>query len=60
MKKLTHCQLRTCMSCSIEYICFYILKIFFKKINFFICFKLIFLMFLDHFDVLISKIIFKK
>jgi hypothetical protein len=31
----------------------------FKKINFF-CLKLIFLMFFDHFDVLILNIIFKK
>jgi len=45
------------------FICFCVLKVFLKKINFFFIFffKLIyFLVFLDHFDVLISKIILKK
>ena len=32
----------------------------FKKINFFLYFKLIILVFLDYFDMLMSKIIFKK
>jgi len=45
-------------------VCFCVLKIFLKKINFFYFFSLlqinIFLVFLDHFDALISKIIFKK
>jgi len=44
-------------------VCFCILKTLLKKIKFFIFFLLqinIFLVFLDHFDVLILKIIFKK
>jgi len=42
----------------LELVCFYILKIFLKKFNFlFFYFKLIFL---NHFDALISKIIFLK
>jgi len=42
-------------------VCFYILKVFLKKYYFFLCFKLIFfLIFLYHFDALISKLIFKK
>jgi len=40
-------------------VCFYILKIFLKNLKFFYL-KLIFFMFLNHFDVLISKIIFFK
>ena len=43
---------------------FYVLKIFLKKINFFLFFYFfqinIFLVFLGYFDALISKIIFKK
>ena len=42
----------------------YVLKIFLKKINFFLFFYLLqinmFLVFLDYFDALILKIIFKK
>jgi hypothetical protein len=45
-------------------VCFCILKVFFKKIKFFLFFSLlqinIFLMFSNYFIVLISKIIFKK
>jgi len=45
-------------------ICFYILKIFLKNLNFILFFSLlqinIFLIFLNHFDVLILKMIFKK
>jgi len=43
---------------------FYVLKIFLKKLEIFLCFSLlqinIFLMFLNHFDALMSKIIFLK
>jgi len=42
----------------IRFICFCILKMFLKKFKIF--YVNIFLMFLDHFDVLMSKIIFKK
>ena len=48
--------------CSYYIICFYILKIFFKKIENILCFFYqinIFLIFLNYFDALISKIIFK-
>jgi len=44
-------------------ICFYILEVFLKKIKKILFFLLqinIFLVFLDHFDALILKIIFKK
>jgi hypothetical protein len=45
-------------------VCFYVLKVFLKKIKNFLFFSLlqinICLVFLDHFDALISKIIFKK
>jgi len=41
-------------------VCFYILKVFLKEIEFFLLQIKIFLMFLDHFDKLISKIILKK
>jgi hypothetical protein len=40
-------------------VCFYILKIFLKKVKNFL-FKINFFMFLNYFDVLISKIIFLK
>ena len=40
---------------------FCVLKIFLKKIKFFYLFQInIFLVFSDHFDILISKIILKK
>jgi hypothetical protein len=55
---------RWCWWCYICSICFCVSKVlkrFWKKnIFLFFCFKLIFLMFLDYFDVLTSKIIFKK
>jgi len=45
-------------------VCFYILKVFLKKIEFYLFLSLlqinIFLIFSDHFDVLISKIILKN
>jgi hypothetical protein len=42
--------------------CFYILKMYLKKFKFFLFFyfKLVFFLFLDYFDALISKIIFLK
>jgi hypothetical protein len=44
--------------------CFCVLEMFLKRIKFFLIFSLfqinIFLVFLNYFDVLISKIIFKK
>jgi hypothetical protein len=47
-----------------ELACFSVSKAFLKKIKFFIFFSLlqinIFLVFSDHFDMLVSKIIFKK
>jgi uncharacterized RDD family membrane protein YckC len=48
---------------SYNLICFCILKMFLKKIEIFLFFLLqinIFLIFSDHFDVLVSKIIFKN
>ena len=39
---------------------FYILKVFLKEFKFFLLQIKIFLVFLDHFDTLISKIILKK
>jgi len=40
---------------------FCVLKVFLKKFNFFICFKLIFfILFSDYFNILMSKIIYKK
>jgi hypothetical protein len=45
-------------------VCFCVLKMFLKKFKIFLFLSLfqinIFLVFLDHFDALISKIIFKK
>jgi hypothetical protein len=41
-------------------VCFYILKVFLKEFKFFLLQIKIFLVFLDHFDTLISKIILKN
>jgi len=41
-------------------ICFCVLKVFLKKIEFFSYFKLIFFVFSDYFDILMSKINFFK
>jgi hypothetical protein len=43
--------------------CFWVLKVFFKKINFYFIFLIkinFFLIFFNYFDILILKIIFKK
>jgi len=48
----------------VGFVYFYVLEIFLKKIEFYLFFSLlqvnILLLFLDHFDALILKIIFKK
>jgi len=47
----------------ISLICFYVLKVFYKKFQFYyfyLCFKLIFFVFSNHFNIQMLKIIFKK
>ena len=57
------CFREYCNNSNLKLICFCILKVLLKKFKFlfmFFYFKLIFLVFLDHFDTLMSKIISKK
>jgi hypothetical protein len=49
--------------CYLDSVCFCVLKVFLKKFKFYFIFFIqinIFLVFLDYFDALISKIIFKN